>query len=487
MAPAQPAAQSLPKPKTKPSLLDQFAPHIARHERVGRPRYQQLWDYYRNPITSSHSAWAALGGFAGPNAAEISRQTCAQERGLPSRFRHKPGAAGDDRAWTKKEIVIENDIAWRIQTQVDFMFGRPIGILSLASDPGLRRDIERALDDAWEASGGIALLQDIGLIGHVYGHVDLIVRDDTGQPRVEVIEPTRGIPIVNPWDYRALDAYLIRSQRDTARPAVTEILQPGLRALFIDDALVSLIDDRVGDRAPGAPASPIPVVHIQNLSQPFHYEGVGEVEPLIPLQDELNTRLSDRASRVTFQSFKMFLAKGIDPPPGAPPGAGASALPVGPGQIWTSDNPDAEVVSVGGDAASPSEERHIDEIREALDKQSGVPPLAAGVVRAKIGNLTSENALRVTLMGLLSKTARKRVTYGRGIAQASRLMLDALDRAGVLRTDPADRAVRIEWPDPLPRDESDVLNAAIRKLELGVPRERVLAELGYAPTDPGIV
>jgi hypothetical protein len=174
----------------------------------------------------------------------------------------------------------------------------------------------------------------------------------------------------------------------------------------------------------------------------------------------------------------MYLAKGLD---------GLGRMTVGPGQVWCTDNPTASIEAFGGDGTSPSEEAHIQEIREALDKASGVPPLASGVVRAKIGNLTSENALRVTLMGLLSKTARKRVTYGRGLAEACRLVLLALHRANILTTDPADRSVRIEWPDPLPRDERDTLDAALKKVELGVPRERVLSELGYAPTDPGIV
>ena len=35
----------------------------------------------------------------------------------------------------------------------------------------------------------------------------------------------------------------------------------------------------------------LPVVHIQNLAQPFYYEGQSDVEPLMPIQDELNTRL----------------------------------------------------------------------------------------------------------------------------------------------------------------------------------------------------
>ena len=54
------------------------------------------------------------------------------------------------------------------------------------------------------------------------------------------------------------------------------------------------------------------MIHIQNLPQPFFYAGQSEIEPLIALQDELNTRLSDRANRVTFQSFKMYLGKGIE-------------------------------------------------------------------------------------------------------------------------------------------------------------------------------
>ena len=148
----------------------------------------------------------------------------------------------------------------------------------------------------------------------------------------------------------------------------------------------------------------LPIVHVQNMSQPFGYEGIGEVEALVALQDELNTRLSDRASRVTMQSFKMYLAKGIE---------GFRGSSVGPGTVWSTDNPDASISSFGGDASSPSEESHIAEIREAMDKISGVPPLAGGVVRAKIGNLSSANALRITLMSLIAKTMRKRVTYGR--------------------------------------------------------------------------
>jgi hypothetical protein len=506
---------------------------IAEHEQRTLPVLRRLWDYYRNP--SRPPAPLMHGAVRAPAPL---RHRLAQECGLPTRITGDGDPARDDRGW-KHEAVVENDIGWRLQLMVDFMFGKPVQIASLAPDEERRRVIERVLDAVWERSGGIALLQDMALLGHVYGHVDLLLRAAPGAGavgsgmqsgrgmqalspspasapggagverlidaaaeslRVEVVEPTRGIPILDPTDYRAITAYVIHFERELnevdsgltrrftsfwggreaggdatrrKRSCFTEILSATHRQVYDDGRLV---EQEELAWTGGQVAAP-PVVHVQNVSQPFRYPGLSEVEPLIPLQDELNTRLSDRAARVTLQSFKMYLAKGLD---------GFDRVPVGPGQIWTTDNPKASVEAFGGDAASPSEEAHILELREAMDKTSGVPPLASGVVRAKIGNLTSANALRITLMGVLSRTARKRVTYGRGLAQMSRLILTALDAIGLFRTDPAERAVKLIWPDPLPEDVREQANAATARANLGVPRERILAELGYAPTDPGL-
>jgi hypothetical protein len=223
------------------------------------------------------------------------------------------------------------------------------------------------------------------------------------------------------------------------------------------------------------PFGRVPVVHIQNLPQPFHYAGLSEVEPLIPLQDELNTRLSDRANRVTMQSFKMYLGRGID---------GFVDRPVGPGQMWATENVDASISEFGGDANCPSETAHINELREAMDKTSAVTGVAAGLLRNKVGSLTSENALRIVMMGLLAKTEKKRVTYGTGIAQLCDLLLHMADVTGVLPNSPDERRIRLDWANPLPEDASVRLRDAQIKLDLGVPRRQVLAELGYGECAP---
>lgn len=490
--------------RTLPEIgLDEaFLRHvISEHRSITLAKLQTLWMYYRNAME------AMVGAVAGDtDSARRGRwYTLAQERGLPARIVGAPSRHLDDRLRTRREVVVENDIAWRIQLMIDFMAGRPIGLRSEATSPETRAAIERVLGAVWDASGGITLLQNLALMGHVYGHVDLVLRIDEpalralGRARVsegdslerfmerheteiahairiELVEPTRGIPVTSVADYRRLDGYVIHVEhQDNAIKGVTaahdikhrpkqgigaithglrgmvgvgghgkramlttiEVLTPGRRVVIRDERVV--VDERLtllGDV--------VPLVHIQNNAQPFRYGGIGEVEPLIPLQDELNTRLSDRACRVTMQSFKMYLAKGIE---------GFDRVGVGPGQIWSTDNPDAEVIAFGGDASSPSEDAHIEQIREAMDKVSGVPPLAGGVVRARIGNLSSANALRITLMSLLAKTERKRLAYGRGLSEACAMVLTALDGAGLLPTTGRERSVRVEWPEMLPLEE----------------------------------
>ncbi|MFI4860965.1 MAG: phage portal protein [Phycisphaerales bacterium JB063] len=456
---------------------------LGDHLQLKRPRLRRLWDYYRNPARSGRPD-AAVGGHA-----------LAQADGLPARLRSVPGR--------EREVVIENDIAWRVDTIVDFMFGKPPTIRSLAPDPKRAAALSGFLRAVFEASGGSGLLQDTALLGTVYGHVDLLLnlqpipsanRVDPSHCaasfRIEPVDAQRGVPVVAQDDYRALLGYLVlHTDAMTGRSPRPGILRRIGGAIQGDGAASNLggithwAADTVSVYRQGRRGEPlrlvqtqrnalgrVPIIHIQNLPQPLMYEGLSEVEPLIPLQDELNTRLSDRANRVTFQAFKMYLGKGIEQ---------FTERPIAPGQMWHTDNADASIQEFGGDSASPSEDTHIGEVRDALDKTSGVSPVAAGVLRGKVGNLTSQNAVRLVLMGLLARVERKRLTYGGGLERMCELVLHAADVHGVLPNTPDERRVRIDWPDPVPENRQEQLDIAERKIALGVPRQTVLNELGY--------
>jgi len=302
---------------------------------------------------------------------------------------------------------------------------------------------------------------------------------------LELIEAPRALPILDENDYKKIRYYVQhfyqkknslagkssflsrilsggrRSGDNRQVVAVTEITSADAWQRYEDKELVA--EGKM-------PWGFLPVVHIQNIAQPYFYEGHSDVEPLIPLQDELNTRLSDRANRITFQSFKMYLGKGIE---------GFENKPVSPGRMWYTDNPEASIEEFGGDEATPSEGLHIAEIREAMDKVSSVTPLVAGVLKDRLGNLTSAVALRLTLMGMLSKNERKKFTYSDGLKKICRMVLSILDTAGVYKTDVADREVEVIFSSPLPENMSEKLEEAMMKKELGVPTEQVLRELGY--------
>ena len=488
------------------------------HEQLSK--YQKFWDYYQNTIKPISYALAA-----GSKRNESCRDYVqAQETGLPPRITGvmksiNCGSFGGEplNDIERKEIVIENDIAWRINAMVDFLFGKGITILSKAKDQERRRNIQEILKAVFASNGGVGFFLDMAVLGSVYGFVDCIIRpgelfckaEGYSKPEtylstskstqtssfekalqhastisLELIEAPRALPILQENDYRKIRYYAQNfcqyrneiSQENTffsrmfkkgglsrnrKNVIMTEIIGSDHWQKYQDKELVAEGENYLGI---------VPVVHIQNIARPYYYEGTSDVEPLIPLQDELNTRLSDRANRITFQSFKMYLAKGIE---------GIEDKEVMPGRMWCTENEDAEIEEFGGDKSTPSENEHIAEIREAMDKVSSVTPVVAGVLKNKIGNLTSAVALKMTLMGTLSKTSRKQYTYGEGIKKICKLILECYDKSGIYETDAQEREVEIQFPNPLPEEPLDTLEIAKIKKELGVPQEIILEEIGY--------
>ena len=484
--------------------------------------FGRLWAYYHNQMHELSS----VGQASRKHNASSRNYVQGQEYGLPGRitgfsFSGADGmfAANPISDIERKEVVVENDITWRINAMVDFLFGRDVSFTSTAPDEARRREIESIIKAVFDANGGIGFFQDMAVLGSVYGFVDCVVRPgfevlseygasnkadrNAGHTSIssngssiesilqtacdiglELIEAPRALPVLDEDDYRKLRYYVQNFHQQKNRMdhsgGVLARLRDGKGSLSKRE--VVMVTEIIGPdswqryenkilQSEGVnPLGIVPVVHIQNVAQPYYYEGISDVEQLISLQDELNTRLSDRANRITFQAFKMYLAKGIE---------GIDDKPVAPGRMWCTDNVDASIEQFGGDGNSPSENMHISEIREAMDKISGVTPVVAGVLKNKIGNLTSGVALKMTFMGMLSKTSRKQFTYGRGVRRIARMVLDVLDVCGVYRTDPTERDIEVTFANPLPEDTIEKLQQAQIKKELGVSEEDILREIGY--------
>lgn len=76
---------------------------IDEHTSARVPRLANLWTYFRNPLEPV-------------GVGDGLRTRPAQHRGLPARLLETGGLGVDDRSRTPREIVIENDIGWRVET-----------------------------------------------------------------------------------------------------------------------------------------------------------------------------------------------------------------------------------------------------------------------------------------------------------------------------------------------------------------------------------
>src|SRR2546421_82382 len=139
---------------------DSFRQRVRRLLELEAPRLRRLHAYYQNPLRACP--------VSDDDAGSSRPYRLGQEWGLPSRITGvrvtgyggffdtfaASSASGSTSGFfaaqtvagvARKEVVIENDIAWRVDTLVDYLFGKPLVITSAACDPNRRAELEQLL------------------------------------------------------------------------------------------------------------------------------------------------------------------------------------------------------------------------------------------------------------------------------------------------------------------------------------------------------
>ena len=150
---------------------DDLLARLAWLRDIVRPRLERFLGYYRNPTTELAAILPC------PMGASFSIRPFRQyqELGLPARItgfrRAADGAAIATGAIDvqRKEVVIENDIAWRINTLVDFGAGQLPAITSTAKEPATQKRLTAVIAAIVDGSGGVTLLQQLLLQGAIDG------------------------------------------------------------------------------------------------------------------------------------------------------------------------------------------------------------------------------------------------------------------------------------------------------------------------------
>jgi hypothetical protein len=214
-------------------LVEEKWPQVQTH-------FGKMWEYYANPIIDLHNS---AGQSAERKVSETGKSYVqAQEYGLPARITGltrcaEAGVYGGRPVGQirRKEVVIENDIAWRVNATVDFLFGKPISVVSRTPDGKRRAEIEGIIKAVFSANGGIGFLQDMAVLGAVFGFVDCMVRpgreiyEQISNPSsnlsyevvlnlaraigLELIEAPRALPVLDENDYRKVVYYVQHFQQ----------------------------------------------------------------------------------------------------------------------------------------------------------------------------------------------------------------------------------------------------------------------------------
>jgi len=227
--------------------------------------------------------------------------------------------------------------------------------------------------------------------------------------------------------------------------------------------LVVLVDEQAVRQGPN-PYGLLPFVHVANLRPPNTFWGASDLRDVIPLNRELNERVSDQADVIRYHADPPVVFKGVD---------SHSDLAVGPGTVW--DLPaDAAVELLEWRGQPPAVQAHVEFVLRAIYEVAETPRTAFG----DSGRLLSGVALETELRPIVQKTLRKRAHWTAGLRRRNALVLRLAERMGLAAPGSfAPYHSRVVWPPMLPQDRSREVADAIALVAAGLRSVRTAMDL----------
>jgi hypothetical protein len=225
-------------------------------------------------------------------------------------------------------------------------------------------------------------------------------------------------------------------------------LTPDLAQTLTGERLVDVVESWTADRleiwvadqltrADGNPYGFIPFVHVPNLPLPNETSGRSDLVDVLPINRELDERVSDQSDVIRFHAAPPVVFKGVSE---------HNDLAVGPGTVW--DIPaDADVMLLEWQGQGVEVGEHLDRLLRALFEVSETPRTAFG----DSDGLLTGVALEIQLRPIIQKTLRRRVWWTRGLRRRAMMVLRLLDQfGGQMRGSVEAYRVRVIWPPMLP-------------------------------------
>ena len=345
------------------------------------------------------------------------------------------------------------------------------------------------LSQVWEDNKKDTLLTEIGQTKSITGEAWVKVQYEdpeemndpfeeypNGRIRLSVIPTQFAFPRFNDHDKDRLESllimYPIRKERDTGlifkRSVETTVMY---KEFWTSTEIIVYEDGEEKDRMEN-PYGFIPFVQIKNFPIAGRTRGQGDLDDIIPLNVELNTKKSDVSEVIDYHSAPITLVYG----------AKIGNLEKGANKVWGGLPKDAKVENLGLQGDLVASVGYTSDVKTSMCEIAGIPETVLGGANA-ISN-TSGVALQYMNLPLIERTRIKRSCSSDGLQRVNKMILFISLYHGLIEK-PEDITMKdflrneVEIPDTLPKDELIELNKIQQEMTLGLEcRHGAMERLG---------
>ena len=352
---------------------------------------------------------------------------------------------------------------------------------------------EKTLNDyltqVWEDNNRDILLTEIGQTKSITGEawvkvqyeapedlVDPFEEYPDGRIRLSVIPTQFVFPRFDDHDKDRLNSllimYPIHTERETGllfkRTIDTTVVY---KEMWTNDEIVVYEGKEEVDRMTN-PYGFIPFVQIKNFPIAGRTRGSSDLDDIIPLNVELNTKKSDVSEVIDYHSAPITLVYG----------AKIGNLEKGANKVWGGLPKDAKVENLGLQGDLTASSVYISDVKTAMCEIAGIPETVLGGASA-ISN-TSGVALQYMNLPLIERTRIKRTCSKEGIEQVNKIIMFISMYHGLIEK-PEEITMKdfvsneVKIPDTLPKDELIELQKLQQEMTLGLEcRHGAMERLG---------
>lgn len=330
--------------------------------------------------------------------------------------------------------------------------------------------------DAWavwqsnDLDAGAQLVHREALVaGRAYA---IVWADAAGRPRITPESPRQVAVTYAPGDRRTITAALKRWTDGGQAHA----------SLFLPNRVVRLTARAVdGVYVPASgwttvethanPLGVVPVVEFTNRPSLLG-RGESEIAGVVPVQDAVNKLVADLLIASEYAAFRQRWVAGMGEPT-VDPDTGVAVEPFegSVGRLWYAEDGDTKF----GEFEASDLTNYVGAIEmfvQHIASQSRTPPHYFFLR----GEFPSGESIQSAEAGLVAKCRRKTTHFGDAWERVMRL---AFAVTGDPRAD--ETSAETLWADVRTHTESEWADALAKRAALGVPRDQLLADLGYSP------